>query len=151
MSSSERESRCGVQPKADAISTSDTKLAAKSLIADMTAAVTKLYVSPQGRRSLFYLLVPRTRRHFTPAQIAALAETDETRARTSKKETGVRESEVRKFASEALISWVEEKASSVVREPGGSLVVTEIMLFADGGLCLFVLISVQNSSRIFYR
>ena len=115
----------------------------------MTAAATKLYVSPQGRRSLFYLLVPRTRRHFTPAQIAALAETDETRARTSKKETGVRESEVRKFASEALILWVEEMAPSVVREPGGSLVVTEIMLFADGGHRLSVLImAVHNSSRI---
>lgn len=99
----------------------------------MTSPATKLYVTPQGRRSLFYLLVPRTRRHFTPAQIASLAETDETRARTSKKTPEARESEVRKFASEALITWVEENAATIVREPGGSLVVTEIMLFADGG------------------
>lgn len=100
----------------------------------MTVPAAKLYVTPQGRRSLFYLLVPRTRRHFTPAQIASLAETDETRARTSKKTADIREGEVRKFASEALISWVEENATSIIREPGGSLVVTEIMLFADGGL-----------------
>ncbi|KAG5635330.1 hypothetical protein H0H81_011704 [Sphagnurus paluster] len=110
----------------------DTKLASKSLISEMTGPATKLYVSPQGRRALFYLLVPRTRRHFTPAQIASLAETDETRARTSKKDAKAREDEVRKFASEALIEWVEQSAASIVREPGGSLVVAEIMLFADG-------------------
>ncbi|KAF9463742.1 armadillo-type protein [Collybia nuda] len=110
----------------------DTKLVSKSLVAEMTGPAEKLYVSPQGRRSLFYLLVPRTRRHFTPAQIASLAETDEIRSKTSKKSVEVREDEVRKAASEALLSWVEENGASAIREPGGSLVVTEIMLFADG-------------------
>ncbi|KAF8067011.1 armadillo-type protein [Lyophyllum atratum] len=110
----------------------DTKLASKSLITEMTTPAAKLYVTPQGRRALFYLLVPRTRRHFTPAQIASLAETDETRARTSKKAPEAREEEVRKFASEALVDWVEQNAASIVREPGGSLVAAEIMLFADG-------------------
>lgn len=99
----------------------------------MTTPASKLYTSPQGRRSLLYLLVPRTRRHFTPAQIAALAETDETRAQTSKKSAEVREAEVRKAASEALIQWVEEKGATLVRDPGGSLIVIEIMLFAEGG------------------
>ncbi|KAG6816173.1 hypothetical protein H0H87_008097 [Tephrocybe sp. NHM501043] len=110
----------------------DTKLASKSLIAEMTSPATNLFVSPQGRRALFYLLVPRTRRHFTPAQIASLAETDETRSRTSKKAPEVREEEVRKFASKALLSWLEQNTASIVREPGGSLVAAEIMLFADG-------------------
>lgn len=99
----------------------------------MTSPASTLYLTPQGRRSLFYLLVPRTRRHFTPAQIASLSETDEIRARTSKKTPEVREGEVRKFASEALLEWVEEKGATIAREPGGSLVVTEIMLFAEGG------------------
>ncbi|KAG6864031.1 hypothetical protein C0991_000937 [Blastosporella zonata] len=110
----------------------DTKLASKSLIAEMTSPATNLFVAPQGRRALFYLLVPRTRRHFTPAQIASLAETDETRSRTSKKAPEVREEEVRKFASEALLSWLEKNTANIVREPGGSLVAAEIMLFADG-------------------
>ncbi|KAG5644467.1 hypothetical protein DXG03_008368 [Asterophora parasitica] len=110
----------------------DTKLASKSLIVEITTPASKLYMSPQGRRALFYLLVPRTRRHFTPAQITSLAETDEIRARTSKKEAKAREEEIRKFASEALLAWVEQGAPSIVREPGGSLVVTEVMLFADG-------------------
>jgi pumilio family protein 6 len=118
---------------------SDTKLVSKTLVSEMTGPATKLYVSPQGRRSLFYLLVPRTRRHFTPAQIASLAETDEIRARTSKKTVEVREGEVRKAASEALLAWVEENGADIIREPGGSLVVTEIMLFADGGMSSAVL------------
>ena len=48
---------------------SDTKLTAKSLVADIVAAAQSLYLSPQGRRSLIYLVSPRTRRHFTPAQV----------------------------------------------------------------------------------
>ena len=48
---------------------SDTKLTAKSLVSDMVASAAELYVSPQGRRALIYLVCPRTRRHFTPAQV----------------------------------------------------------------------------------
>ncbi|KAG6916513.1 hypothetical protein DXG01_006514 [Tephrocybe rancida] len=83
---------------------SNTKLASKPLLDEMTSPATNLFVSPQGRRALFYLLVPRTKRHFTPAQIAPLSETDETRARTRRRPT----------------------------EPGGSFVAAEIMLFAGG-------------------
>jgi pumilio family protein 6 len=82
---------------------------------------------------LLYLIVPRTRRHFTPAQIASLAETDEVRARTSKKTQEVREAEIRAGASEALVKWVKDKGGLLLRETGASLVVTEIMLFAEGG------------------
>lgn len=101
----------------------------------MTSIASTLYPSTQGRRSLLYLLVPRTRRHFTPAQIATLAETDTARARTSKKTPEVREQEIRAGASEALIEWVREKGEELAREPAGSLVVTDVMLFAEGGSC----------------
>ncbi|KAF8154852.1 armadillo-type protein [Crassisporium funariophilum] len=110
----------------------DTKLLSKSLIALITAPAQKLYASSQGRRSLLYLLVPRTRRHFTPAQIASLAETDEIRTRTSKKSVASREEEVRRAASEDLIRWVEESGEALVREPSGCLVAGEIMLYAEG-------------------
>jgi len=46
---------------------------------------------------------------------------------------------VRKAASESLLAWVADQGESVVREPGGSLVVVEIMLFADGGKRLSIL------------
>ncbi|KAG7090982.1 hypothetical protein E1B28_010049 [Marasmius oreades] len=110
----------------------DTKLVQKNIVAQMTESASALVSTPQGRRALFYLLVPRTRRHFTPAQIAFLAETDKARSTTSKKDSEVRTSEIRSFASEGLLSWVAKKGPEVSRDPGGSLVVTEIMLFADG-------------------
>lgn len=116
------------------IITSDTKLLSKGLISLITTSAQKLYTTPQGRRSLLYLLVPRTRRHFTPAQIASLAETDEIRSKTSKKAPSSREEEVRKAASEDLIRWVEDSGETLIREPSGNLVVGEVMLYAEGGL-----------------
>ncbi|KAK7045679.1 Pumilio y domain member 6 [Paramarasmius palmivorus] len=110
----------------------DTKLVHKSIVAQMSESASALVATPQGRRALFYLLVPRTRRHFTPAQISALAETDQARSATSKKDNHVREAEVRSSASEALLQWVAENGAELSREPGASLVIAEIMLYADG-------------------
>ncbi|KAI0339334.1 ARM repeat-containing protein [Trametopsis cervina] len=110
----------------------DTKLTGKSLVADIVAAAQTLYTSPQGRRSLIYLVSPRTRRHFTPAQIALLAETDVTRSQTSKKDEKLRAEEVRRAASELLLAWIATNGADVVRDPGGSLVVTEVMLYSEG-------------------
>lgn len=94
-----------------------------------------MYTSPQGRRALLYLLVPRSRRHFTPAQIALLAETDAIKAKTSKKDDKARQGEVLKFASDGLLNLLEsmDKAEELLRDPGGSLLLTEIMLYAEGG------------------
>jgi hypothetical protein len=115
---------------------SDTKLTAKSLVSDITTHAPTLINTPQGRRALFYLLVPRSRRHFTPAQIAIIAETDPIRAKTSKKSTVVREGEIRAAASEGLLKFVADNGAEAARDTGGSLVVLEIMLYADGGWCI---------------
>ncbi|KAF9527234.1 armadillo-type protein [Crepidotus variabilis] len=112
--------------------TDDTKLLAKSVVAPITAAAAKLYASPQGRRSVLYLIVPRTRRHFTPAQIACLSETDITRVKTSKKSPESREEEIRKVASEDLLKWIEDSAHLLAKEPNGCLVLAEVLLHADG-------------------
>ncbi|KAI0635454.1 ARM repeat-containing protein [Trametes polyzona] len=110
----------------------DTKLTAKSLVSDIVASAPSLYTSSQGRRSLFYLVAPRTRRHFTPAQIATLAETDSIRAKTSKKDDSLRAAEIRKAASEGLLQWIADSGADVARDTGGSLVVCEVMLEAEG-------------------
>ncbi|RXW23535.1 hypothetical protein EST38_g2307 [Candolleomyces aberdarensis] len=112
--------------------TDDTKLLSKSLVSEIVDAAPKLYTTVQGRRSLLYLVIPRSRRHFTPAQIASLSETDPIRAKTSKKDTSSRESEVRKAASDGLVNWIKENAGILVRDPGASLVVGEVLLFAEG-------------------
>jgi len=67
-----------------------------------------------------------------PSQIASLAETDEIRSKTSKKSPTSREEEVRKAASEDLIQWVEKSGETLIRDPSGSLVVGEVMLYAEG-------------------
>ena len=113
--------------------TSDTKLTAKSLVSDVISHASSFATSPQGRRSLFHLIVPRSRRHFTPAQIAVIAETDPIRAKTSKKDGAVRESEIRKAASEGLLQFVVEKGAETTRDTGGSLLILDIMLYAEGG------------------
>ncbi|KAI6004365.1 armadillo-type protein [Pisolithus orientalis] len=110
----------------------DTKLTAKSLVSDITSSAETFVTTPQGRRSLFYLLVPRTRRHFTPAQIAIIAETDSIREKTSKKDSAVRSAEIRQAASPSLLKFVEEKGAEVARDTGGSLAILEIMLHAEG-------------------
>jgi len=115
---------------------SDTKLTAKSLVFDITTHAPTLINTPQGRRALFYLLVPRSRRHFTPAQITIIAETDSIRGKTSKKSADVREGEIRTAASEGLLKFVEDNGAEAARDTGGSLVVLEIMLYADGGWCI---------------
>jgi pumilio family protein 6 len=114
------------------ILSSDTKLTAKSIVQEITSNSRSLYDSPQGRRSLLYPLVPRTKRHFTPSQISILAETDALRAKTSKKDDALRASEVKLAASEGLLAFLSEMGSDVARDTGGSLIITEIMLYAGG-------------------
>ncbi|KAF5391242.1 hypothetical protein D9757_003012 [Collybiopsis confluens] len=124
----------------------DTKLIQKSLTVHITSVdvLSELIGSSQGRRAILYLLVPRSRRHFTVAQINALVETDGiisdiqdkdgklVREGTSKKDAGVRREEIRKGSSEALLKWVEEQGSTVIKDPAGSLVIGDVMLYADG-------------------
>lgn len=58
---------------------------------------------------------------------------DATRSQTSKKDEKLRTEEIRKAASEPLLAWVAKDGAEVIRDPGGSLLVTEVMLYAEGG------------------
>lgn len=120
-------------PQTDVTTSSDTKLVSKSLVSELTAVAPAIWKSTHGRRSLLYLIAPRSRRHFTPAQIATLAETDVTKAQTSKKDDSVRATEILKAASESLLEFVATHGKGVALDTGGSLLVLEIMLQADGG------------------
>ncbi|KAG8855333.1 pumilio domain member 6 [Tulasnella sp. 330] len=127
----------------------DTKALLSSLVSEMVSLAPKFISLPSttssststspsessstaGRRSLLYLVVPRTTRHFTPAIVATLAETDTTIAKTSKKDASVRRKELRVGASSGLLGFVEQYAGGLVRDPAGSLFVGEVMLYADG-------------------
>ncbi len=112
---------------------SDTKLIAKSILPSITQNAKSLQANAAGRRTLLYPLVPRDRRYYTPSMIARISETDGLRAHTSKKSSDVRAVEICSAASSELLSWVVRDGAEVSRETGGSLVITEIMLEADGG------------------
>ncbi|KZT52352.1 ARM repeat-containing protein [Calocera cornea HHB12733] len=112
----------------------DTKLLAKSVVSDITELAPALAFDKHklGRRVVLYLLVPRSPRHFPPPTLALLSETDVGSAKTSKKDPNVRKDEIRKAASADLITCVVNKGVEMMKDPGASLVVTEIMLYADG-------------------
>ncbi|KDQ16608.1 hypothetical protein BOTBODRAFT_30530 [Botryobasidium botryosum FD-172 SS1] len=112
----------------------DTKLLSKSVVPEIVAHASDMSFTSHkaGRRALLYLLVPRCPRHFTPASLKTLAEADPVRAQTSKKDPEVRAQEVRAAASEGLLRSVAEKGEEMIGDPGASLLVGEIMLFAEG-------------------
>ncbi|KAH9171410.1 ARM repeat-containing protein [Lactarius sanguifluus] len=110
----------------------DTKLVAKSILPSITENAKLLQTSAAGRRTLLYPLVPRHRRHYTPAMISTISETDDLRTHTSKKSSDVRTAEICAAASPELLSWIVRDGAEVSRDTGGSLVITEIMLEAHG-------------------
>jgi pumilio family protein 6 len=55
------------------------------------------------------------------------------KAQTSKKDDSVRAAEIRKAASEPLLDFVVRHGKEAALDTGGSLLILEIMLQADGG------------------
>ncbi|KAG8789320.1 pumilio domain member 6 [Serendipita sp. 405] len=112
--------------------TDDTKLLSKSILADLAALAPKLYMDANGRRALLYPLIYRSSRHITPAMATVLAYTDPIRATTSKKDEELRREEVRKAFSGDILKQVEMNAAKMILDTGGSLLITEVLLCADG-------------------
>lgn len=79
----------------------------------------------------------RSPRHFTPALILSVASTDPIREKTSKKAEDVRRDEVRRAVSDGYLAAVVRDVEAMIRDPGGSLVFGEVMLFAEGGMQTF--------------
>ncbi|KDN34057.1 hypothetical protein RSAG8_12845, partial [Rhizoctonia solani AG-8 WAC10335] len=109
----------------------DTKLVGKSLVTDITSLSPSLSRT-LARRVLLYLLVPRTPRHFTPALLRTISQTDFAQGTTSKKDPGVRRAELRAAASQGMIKAIEDDAEALVRDRGASVFVGEVMLFTEG-------------------
>ncbi|KAG8938972.1 pumilio domain member 6 [Tulasnella sp. 424] len=120
----------------------DTKALVSTVVNDVVSLAPKLVLPPSstdsttdlasGRRSLFYLLLPRDPRYFTPALTRTIAETDAIVAQTSKKDAEVRKKEILAGASEGLLKFVTSEAEKLVRDPAGSLVATDVVLHAEG-------------------
>ncbi|TIC24622.1 ARM repeat-containing protein [Wallemia mellicola] len=113
----------------------DTKALSQSVIAPMTKAAEELAFDKNGRRSLHYLTTPRSTKHFTPAFIATIAETDESLKKTSKKDANIRRTEIQKASSADLLKIVEEIPRKLIMDAGGSLILSDIMLYTVGDKC----------------
>ncbi|GAB1522928.1 Pumilio y domain member 6 [Rhizoctonia solani] len=109
----------------------DTKLVGKSLVTDITSLSPSLSRT-LARRVLLYLLVPRTPRHFTPALLRTISQTDFAQGTTSKKDPEIRRAELRAAASPGMVKAIEDDAEALVRDRGASVFVGEAMLFAQG-------------------
>ncbi|KAJ9125350.1 hypothetical protein QFC22_000310 [Naganishia vaughanmartiniae] len=111
----------------------DTKMMGKAIIADIGQMAGDLALDKHGRKVLFYLIAPRSTRHFIPSTIAQLKQSDESAAKTSKKDKDIRRKELKAVMSPDLLKLVEDQGEQLLRDTGASILVTEILLSADGG------------------
>ncbi len=86
-----------------------------------------------GRRVLLYLLVPRSSKYFIPSTVAQLVATDASAAKTAKKQPAIRRQELRASADEGFLTLAQSKGEEMLRDAGASLLLTEIVLYAQGG------------------
>lgn len=110
----------------------DTKMMAKAILTEVAVLAPGLAMHKTGRRVLLYLVTPRSTRHFIPSTIKDLEVTDATAAATSKKNKDTRRKELRAAISPDMIKLVAEQGEELMRDAGASLLVTEIMLEAEG-------------------
>ena len=91
-------------------SVDDTVVVKKVIISEMVASLEELCDDPFGRRVLLYLLAPRSPAHFSP-QFTALLSAGDGNAH-SKKEPGVRQSELRAAIIPPLLDLATKKTCS---------------------------------------
>lgn len=91
-------------------SVDDTVMVKKVIISEMVTSLEELCDDPFGRRVLLYLLAPRCPTHFSP-QFTALLSAGDGNAH-SKKEGGVRQSELRDSIIVSLLNLATKKACS---------------------------------------
>ena len=111
----------------------DTRATSTTIVSSLTKSSKDLAFDKNGRRSLHYLLTPRSTKHFTPDIVYVLKETDGILSKTSKKDANIRHEEIIKFASKDLLQAIEDEPKKFIMDAGASLLVTDIMLYAIGG------------------
>ena len=111
----------------------DTRATSTTIVSSLTKSSKDLAFDKNGRRSLHYLLTPRSTKHFTPDIVYVLKETDGILSKTSKKDANIRHEEIIKFASKELLQAIEDEPKKFIMDAGASLLVTDNMLYAIGG------------------
>ncbi|EWC48382.1 hypothetical protein DRE_02151 [Drechslerella stenobrocha 248] len=112
----------------------DTVLVSKTVFPEIQAKLDDGSAATHAvaRIPVLYPLAGRETRLMHPQKIALLEDMDEIRARTSKKDAKMRQQELRKALSPALLKAVATHASTLATSPAGCQFISEVLISADG-------------------
>ncbi|OZJ05223.1 hypothetical protein BZG36_02452 [Bifiguratus adelaidae] len=118
----------------------DTVLVSKTILAELLKTnadpdndtLGKMIHDKYGRRVILYLLVGRNGRYLSHDSIQLLAEGDDIRSKTSKKDPQLRFNELKAYVSQPLLSYCTSHLNILIRSNLPGQVVTETILHADG-------------------
>ncbi|ELU37467.1 puf family RNA-binding protein [Rhizoctonia solani AG-1 IA] len=107
----------------------------KQIIKTLKPHIEKICGDEEAQLVLFTIFdLVETPRHFTPALLRTISQTDFAQGTTSKKDPEIRRAELRAAASPGMVKAIEDDAEALVRDRGASVFVGEVMLFAQGAL-----------------
>ncbi|GBC45647.1 uncharacterized protein OCT59_013537 [Rhizophagus irregularis] len=114
----------------------DTVAVSKYIIEQMTKLnkLGNIIQNKWGHRVILYLLAHRTKLYFSNETLRLLAQGDDIRTKTSKKDPAVRVNELCKAISPALIDYAQNNTSTMFSFTYSTQVLCEILLHADGTL-----------------
>ncbi|KAJ9059187.1 Pumilio y domain member 6 [Entomophthora muscae] len=106
----------------------DTTLVDKNILGELIKNLGVLLNDKFGRRVVAYVLVGRSQKFISYATIQKLKEHDPIRAASSKKDPAVRSRELLQCFAQPLIDYIAEHASSIIRDPFPSQIMTDALL-----------------------
>ncbi|RVD84296.1 uncharacterized protein DFL_006055 [Arthrobotrys flagrans] len=112
----------------------DTVLVSKTVFPEIQAKLDDGSAAkhPVARIPLLYPLLGRETKLMHPQKIELLADIDKIRAQTSKKDPKVRQQELRKALSPAILKSVATHAADLATAPLGCQFASEVIIFAEG-------------------
>lgn len=110
----------------------DTVLVHKAFTAKLQEHMPELLAAKSGRRAFLYLLLGFSPRYFTKSVLDSVAELDNIKEATSKKDDAARREELKVKFSKFMLDALSAYPTPILRESFGSQSVTEVLLYADG-------------------
>lgn len=106
----------------------DTTLVDKNILCELIKNLGELLSDKFARRVVAYVLVGRSQKFVSHATIQTLVKNDPIRAASSKKDSAVRARELLQCFAQPLLDYISENASSIIRDPFPSQIMTEALL-----------------------
>ncbi|KAJ1918253.1 Pumilio y domain member 6 [Mycoemilia scoparia] len=110
----------------------DTVFVEKAIISELIPMIPDLLSNIVGRRSILYIVIGRHNKYIAKQVISHLNDLDGIRAKTSKKDPGLRRQELSVAISPGLLKWVESNITEILNDPILCQAATDIIVFAHG-------------------